>query len=367
MLYHRNLKNCYVILVALFIGSISANAQHIIDTISVRTLPLKGQVKYFKEITSECKETLDGIAAGRIVTEGDFQEKEYNFHSNYAYSFDGKGRMLKSEEYRSISKPYETKEVTYGSHGISQILTHFDFPGEGRRTAKTFFKYDEKGQLSQISLYAIMGTLASRRILSYDSKGNLVKDADYDNEGDVSDLYSYVYKYGASGSLLFKQETYSKYGKVDTITSDEYDESGRVIHHKYIIGGDIILKDDYYTYNPDSTIDKIEDKRRGDNTVFGVTTYHYEDGKLVLEKAVYPRYTKTSVHEDNITKVTYHEDGQLKYNKTYVDGRISEIVMADGTVYSYEYVIDTHGNWTQAVERKNSVPVLMKKRTILYY
>lgn len=360
------MRRCISFIVLLLI-TLNLEGQTIRDTIAINRLHLKGNVKSFKEFTYKCAEQIDGVIATSFEKETDFYEECHDYETNHAYYFDLKGKMIQSDSYDSPTRIAPSTVISYDQDRVTLVASTYHFSDVGTKTAKTVFKYNEKGLLVQSSLYAIMGTLASRTIYNYDSNGNLLKSIEYDNDGDIYEVSVYEYKYDDAGKITYKQRTTdSRYNEERTIDTEWRDSNGRLIHSKNLSAG-ILWDNSYYTYNDAGLLTRIINKRFGENGPYGKTEYSYDGDKLILVVETYPRWSITKKYNGAIIKTERYEDGKLKDKKTYVNERLTEIELPDGSTYTYEYKDDSKGNWIQAIERKNSIPTLMKKRTILYY
>ena len=200
----------------------------------------------------------------------------------------------------------------------------------------TSFEYD-KEKLKQIIFYLKEPNSKTRD--TYIASSDLLMGYQYIYESGIlvarRDLENGTEHKYVDGIMTITEEkddeiTESKYKRNALISRITKDKSGK-IKYSYVIDGDDSKK-------TITIIDNGETKK-GEEV--------YENGKLVKFTDALNGLTSTA-----------------SYDK---DGHLSEIKNSDGTVWTYKYDFDSHGNWVKEVTYKNGKPEKITERSIIYY
>jgi len=266
----------------------------------------------------------------------------------WTYTYDELKRRIESTMYQNENIKKKHKNIYADKNGQAPIesiewnadgaIEHdnvFTYFVVGNDTV-TIFTYD-KEELKGIDFY------------SKDTQGTT--NDTYYSSSSLSSGYQYIYENGAlisrrdlkkgdehkyiDGILTITEKnkeeiTEEKYKRNNLISRITKDKTGKVTY-SYVVEGDESKK----------TITII------DNGETKIGEEIYEDGKLVKFTEAYNGLTSS---------VSYDKDGHL-----------SEIKNSDGTVWSYKYEYDSHGNWVRQITYKNSKPNQITERSIVYY
>ena len=191
------------------------------------------------------------------------------------------------------------------------------------------YKYDEKGNNTEINTYNISGELSSKRVIrhKYDNNGSRVLTVKYNPEGKIEDKYRYntkgdtiVHRFydDDNGNPLGKFE-YSYNQRRDVISYSEYGTDGQ-IHRKHV----------------------------------------YNDNSDIIEEIYYGKYDAIHV------KIEYKYKYDSKGNKVSIMKLSNdEAIVEEKTEYTYDY--DSYGNWIKKIKILDGTPVLIEEREIEYY
>jgi len=360
------IMNKIYLAIALSAVSISLVAQSISDTVSTKVFGIDGRIKTVKEMTYYCADRNGEIVIVSFAEKKDFANKIADYKTNHTYIFDTKGRMISKEEYSSPKTPCIKTIVNYDGSRVTQIVSTYYFSDIGTKTAKEVFNYDTKGFLTQESHYSIWGNLTTRIVYAYDSYGNMTSKKEYDGNGDLGDYVIITYKYSKDGAIEYKQEKQHDNLVGNNVYTYYYDVEGRIIRERHDWDNSTI-RNYYHSYDDSNRLVESLDKYTDETTIIGTVSYTYDSlGQLVSVKHIYSWWTQINYLEDGVWVENSYKSGKLELVKKYKGNRLV-LVIADGDTYTYEYKDDHRGNWVQVVERKNTVPTLLKKRTITYY
>lgn len=283
---------------------------------------------------------------GRIVKETYNSNTTSGFYKTYAY--DEQGREIevvviendnidnKTKTIYSLSTDISpTEKIVWDADGAVEHDYAYTYFVVGNDTA-TIFNFD-KENLENIEFYLKEPNGITKDI--YKSSSNLLTGYQYiyENGNLVTrrDLDKGTEQKYVDGIVTTTEEyddeiTESKYKRNTLISRITKDKSGK-IKYSFVIDGD----DNKETI----TIINNGETKKGENI--------YENGKLV-------KYTEA---QNGLTStVSYNEDGHM-----------SEIKNSDGTVWTYKYDFDSHGNWVKKTTCKNGKPSEITERSILYY
>ncbi|MDO4230005.1 MAG: sugar-binding protein [Capnocytophaga sp.] len=361
--------NKFCLFVVLF--AISATLQAQIDTISSKSLLLKGKIKkiedysYFLEPNLVGKTKVDNKKFEIFPLSEDWnieRDKTKYSKTNISYAFDKAGKNMDVTTYISEKKPFGGMKFKYDVQGkIIESQTVFTASDGDFVVDKKYF-YNEKNQLVKIDEHEASEWLLTMTF-KYDDLGNCIEK---NKVASLSVLEKDIQKYEEKNLILEKKirsdytrEKHYKYNNFDKVThteelfpdlgiflkvENEYDKENNLIKSKYLNedNQETICVHKYYKGKLVQTICTAND----DPTFYLETNFSYgASGETETIK------TKTEV----ISKKVYNKNGLLVLHKTAeFDHR-------------YKYSFDKKGNWREVILYENNTPTKIRFRKIEYY
>ncbi|MDR3236768.1 MAG: hypothetical protein LBT48_08630 [Prevotellaceae bacterium] len=292
-------------------------------------------------------------------------------------------------------------------------------------------EYDEDGFLAEETFFDLRDSVISRRKITYDKPGQIVKEEVYDGlklssvvnytyenetlqqkettdgEGKLKERYVYVYY---ESGLLMDEDKYNADNKLSQKTVRTYDDYNTLKEKQYYWGGGSLYKKESLQYYGESDQDAV---------LASVTTVKYENKKPIFDGHVaYDRYNQfgdyqqrtvfdkadipTEVHEysydqfGNLTeyivrKIVIHEtvkteetedseadesDDTVDVVETIAETEVNDDELSNtgsewdyGTGDFYEYSFDEKNNWTRKITYKltNVTDVAKESARQFYY
>jgi hypothetical protein len=281
-------------------------------------LELQGKVKQMMQTTYSAHSKDGGVAQGKIDMDKEgavpnyvvsFNEKgvvlcEETF-SEYGSSKDryaDDGRHLLSERFDIDGRRKEKKEYKYEGLVFKELITKNE---EGKQTWRYTNKYNEQGKVIEtLSFRNYPEELYRRRVHTYDEKGNMLTNTEYDETGDL--VHQSEMRYNDKGLRVYQSTKW---------TSPEMLKSNKRQELQYNDHGDCIQVDDY----------DLEGNHK--------ETRHYQ-------------------HE-------YNENGKRINKNVEEDEKIAG--------YDEDLVNDNQGNWTKKTTYHNRIPVSIVVRELIYF
>lgn len=221
-------------------------------------------------------------------TEG-YQEIEYDSDGCYRVcSYDGQGRLIKSEGYYADGRLDGYGLYSYDEQG-NQIKEEY-YNADG--TSSYGRSYDGQGNLTKEEYYNADGSLFEYGLYSYDGHGNRIKAERYDADGSL-DYYA-VWIYDEQDMLRQFEDLY-----FDGIRKVYYDEQGEEIKEERFNLEDGSLK--WYTssyYDERGNLIK-EELYNADGSLDGYYLYRYDEQGQVIQNV--DHYNADGVWTDNDT------------------------------------------------------------------
>ena len=266
----------------------------------------------------------------------------------WSYTYDEQQRRVESTMFENENINRKSKEVYADKIGQSPIQS-IEWNADGAVEHDYTYTYFVVGNDTVTCFVCDKDKLERIEFISKDSQG--ITEDTYESSSDLLLGHQYIYENGVlatrrdldkgaehkyiDGIMTITEETDDevtewKYKRNILISRITKDKSGK-IKYSYLLEGD----DNKKTI---TIIDNGETKK-GEEV--------YENGKLV-------KFTEAS---NGLTST-------VSYDK---DGHLSEIKNSDGTVWTYKYDFDSHGNWVKEVTYKNGKPEKITERSILYY
>lgn len=231
----------------------------------------------------------------------------------------------------SVAEQKRSDIAVQGLKGKVEVMSESFLPGEGSKKtlSKNVFKYDENGNMIELSNYKADGKLNSTVKSTYDANGKLIKEETFLGDGKI-DLVSAI-KTDAKGNKI-EQEDVRPMGNIlfNYKYQYKYDEKGQQIERvAYRGNGSLLFK---YVFKYDDNGNRTEwIQTNSDNNIIGKVIYKYNE-------------------KNNLTEQTeYSGDANVKAKFTY----------------SYEF--DKKGNWIRQKKMQDGKVVEVKERDIKYY
>ena len=359
------MKSINVLLASTFLAfSASLNAQ--IDTISSKTLLLKGKIKkvedysFFLDPDPKGTKTFDGKTYSVFPYAEDWnieKDETKSSKTNIAYIFDNTGRNLEVITYNAENQPFG-----------------------GMR-----FYYDKKGRInkSQSSFSLGDGELLVNRQYFYNEKNRLVKIDEID--GNTNEwLITITYKYDDLGNCIERNKVASNSALEKDIQL--YEEKNLVLEKK--------IRPEYtreksYKYNQINKVSETEDKVLNKNVYLKtllskakflnassqetICTYKYNKAGRLSQSIC------TATDDPNFyveTNYMFNKSGETQVIKTrtevastkvYDEHNLLTSYITKELNYKYRYTFDKMGNWTQILMFENDKPICARIRKIEYF
>lgn len=257
-------------------------------------------------IISENSYNPDATLQSATVTEYDD-----NHHPLLLKNYDGEGMLCEQ-----ISNIYENGRLT------EQRQCY----GEGMPEYSTRMVY-ENDRLVRRDCYDEDKFSYTERAFTYNDKGQLVKEVEYDEDG--NEMYVTVNEYDEDGHVInrVRDEVQQKDRRSVTF---EYDAQGRKIKDLIYNYDDALIAKIYYRYDNDNHLIEQEEE---DLDHYRLTTYEY-DGKNVVKVSVYDKDKNLLSY----TTYTYDEEGRMLTQDSYANDEVNPAVcrLMNHTEYTRE-------------------------------
>ena len=367
------MKSVNVLLASAFLA-ISASLHAQIDTLSSKTLLLKGKIKKVEDYSflldpnPKGTKTFDGQTYNVFPYAEDWgveKDASKSSKTNITYVFDNTGRNIEVITYNAENQPFG---------GLK-------------------FFYDRKGKInkSQSSFALSDGELIVNRQYFYNEKNQLVKIDETD--GNTNEwLITITYKYDDLGNCIEK----NKVASVSALEKDiqRYEAKNLILEKK--------IRPDYtreksYKYNNLNKVSETEDKVLDKNIYLRTENEYDKEGRLskatFLNEASQEtictyKYDKTGRMIQSICTATddpnfyietnymFNKSGETQIVKTrtevastkvYDEHNLLTAYTTPEVNYKYRYTFDKMGNWTQILMLENDKPICARIRKIEYF
>lgn len=328
--------NYLLIPIICFLINISCVTDNKTKLSDIEKLDLKGNIKSIKSIQYLANEKFGEIVKEKVT---------WDKYANYNILFNKAGNQIEYSEYS-----YDNLE------------------------AKTIFKYDEKGNITEQNEYSSNGNLQEKLKLKTDDEGNPIMCDIYKSDGKLKNKIIWVrikkkikeyQKSDSIGKLVSK--FINTYDKDNLIESIEYGLEGRLekkYFFKYDSNGNQI---EIQVLNSDENLIKLEtsvfDKNNNlvENNIYDSNgtlknkhSYKYDIQNNLIEHTNNDIDVGTFTYKYNEKEDLYEQvNFNLKKEKTYDLKR------------TYKY--DSFGNWTEMIEFNGIIPKTITEREIVYY
>ena len=173
-----------------------------------------------------------------------------------------------------------------------------------------------------------------------------------------------IYKYNKNNELISEHSYYSN-GSLMSYTLYEYDISGHCICEKYYYNDNSLRWTVTYTYDNDRIIKLMHDEEPNIPD-FGVfkkkihesdyeITYVYDDNGKHIKNIIHD--FKTCTQEEKTYEYVFG-DTNVEVNEYGLVTKIDEL--------TFEYTYDNHHNWITKTTYKNTIPISIIERDIIY-
>lgn len=224
-----------------------------------------------------------GGNSDRVVRSLTFENGKEISRNEYDYWDNGKLREIKTMVGETVT---DTWSYNYSTDGLlSQMVRQYTEDGEKCRDD---YRYDEKGNVTLISLYTDDAYIGGERF-TYTKNGDASLEERLDANGEVITYTSYTFDEGTKNVTLLEKFMYGSRIEYGTY---EYNENGLLSSVKYYSSKDVLTKEIKNEYNADGKIKRVL-TCDAEGTVLGYTEclydkdgfnfrdIFYEDGKPV--------------------------------------------------------------------------------------
>lgn len=135
-----------------------------------------------------------------VEKQGNIEKGKREHWDNELKIFNEKGFIIEYYKY-SANNELEYKTLySYDSNG--KITEQNFFNSEGKHIGKSVFKYDEKGYLQGETQFDSKGIIESQKNFTYDKKGRVIEEIHYINEKCYKKSDKTLFKYNKKGQLI---------------------------------------------------------------------------------------------------------------------------------------------------------------------
>ncbi len=359
------MKNTILIILIFFIP-ITGWAQ--IDTILYKTLGLRGNIKSVTEFTFWAKERNKQVIKSDLCNAASASDKEGWFEidksrkTNFKYEYSPSGDMRKKIIYQNVNYPFQT--ITYSYDRNNKIVKkNLQFIlSDAHIYVYSLYEYNND-LLTSIHTYR-NGEFLNKELFDYSSDDKLIEHKEVNWEGIVECETFYTYR---NGNLIKKENSCSNKDpdKIEIYGYDQlnnqtlfilrYSDGFELIEEKFYDEKGRLIKmesPDYYIIYTYGDKDKLVESNiySSDGNLSSESAYVYEDGRLI---------SKSIQEGNNKTEYKYTPQGWIE-SYTIIENNKKN-------VFLYEYELDSNDNWIRIIEYKNTVPLKMRERTIVYF
>lgn len=223
------------------------------------------------------------------------------------------GELSSESLARVVEIPYKNTSAVFTFNEKGLLVSSENCPWG---SDNDYYKYDEQNRITEIQHALWDGTIddgCERNVYLYDENGNLYRINTYTGSKDkLSRHRTYEFEYNAEG--LVAKETVMAGGNNDvmSVTSNEYDENGRLI--KAVTESYGSVYETNYEYNNNGKITTINDGNSGK------TVYEYDsEGRLIKESS--DSFISNYKYENGLLVKETTEDWYIEY-KYFDNNRI---------------------------------------------
>lgn len=279
------------------------------------------------QLLSEKKFLSNGMVQEETTYEGLSKKQFLHQYMNNSlflstkYSWDDYGNNIIITRRNPDESQYDKIVQTFVANKIVQKRT---FDAQDNLTDKITYEYDTKGNLIRENYFKNRETVVHSIAYEYDANNNKLIETYYTG---TDELVS-VTKYNYLNNLLINVATFPKGADVEYAETKMYDAKGNLTYNKV---------------TDNSVNSEMEEKMNFDTNNNMISSMIYQNGTLI----------------QSVTN-TYNDTNQLIQ---------TTLTKQNGTVETktYEYEVDTQGNWISKVIYLNKEPQFKIQRTITYF
>jgi hypothetical protein len=250
--------------------------------------------------------------AGEVIQVNALNTKGLVLHTE-KYSYDSRGN--KTEYTRKSGENSYQKKYVYndknqlteegGFDGMENFRNLYTYNTQGEMTEIRYMKstvlqekrvFEKSGAVTNVSVFNVGGTLTSKLLLKYDTKGNLIEESVYGVNQNA--LEKKTYNYDDKKNL--KEEAKYKLDQITLKTSYNYNPAGDLVEIAEEAPNAAKFVKKSLSYDVRGNLVEIKWRRKGAEE-FNRITYQYDDDGLCTTADTYYPATKYKV----LTKYTY--------------------------------------------------------------
>ncbi len=354
-----------------------------IETKTLNSLNLIGKVSSVSDLTFLARDSIGNIIKGNILNEYEnrklkIDDIQYN-KTGFKFGFDKNGNQILKGEYNEYGYLWDITDYKYLNNKIvesNQIYKLSDMTIK----VKALFKYDDRKNLVSIIKYRD-GELFEKELFKYNDLNKLIEKKLIDDSGNITEKL--IKKY-LNHTLIYHKVEKSKDNENSIIEeSYRFDTLGNKVYSMYHehsrdeYGKEEDFLSEYKHEYKNNLISKESFLINGKQV--STVTYEYLDGKesnIIIKDPVDNSIISSRVisYYQNSTKI-YEKIIKTKEETTIQtfdkNGNILKLqitkINIDPEEYSYEYSFDKIGNWIKTIEYKNTIPLKIRERKIIYY
>ena len=247
-------------------------------------------------------------------------DKYTNSKKRTERGYDANGKQIKEINYDNdeLTGWIESEYDVFGNK-----IRYEEYDKDRKCTYKTISSYNEQENLNYFTVYDY-GKISKTYEYEYDEKGNMIKSAEYDGDGNIIRIYEREYdEMGRETKFVH----YNGDGTVNSSDEYEYDENGNEIKSVHYDGeGNIrwMAESEY-----DEKGREIYYSRKSDGVVTYTQENEYgEDGSVIREVVTYYNSDTGQKWYEKICEYTYDEkENMTKYDYTnYMEGGTTSLI-----------------------------------------
>jgi len=247
----------------------------------------------------------------------------------------------------SYSIKIKRGEITKGPRGRVNIMEKDNlilFDNEGYIIHKQEFDKNGKATVSRSYVYDYNNNISESTVKWTGWEVNFERDSNvYDIDDNLIKIYCCSEVDGNSCHDFVLCSTYI------------YDDSSNKIEEKYYLSDSLSKTKYVYSYNSE---DRITEMIHYSDSLARRIIYIYSEYGELIEEHQFDYYGRPAT----ILKYTHNGQGHLtEMQLTFRDTTTPQLI------FTYEYLYDSHNNWTQRIIYKNGEPVFIVERELTYY
>ena len=366
------MKSINVLLAGVFLFC-CALGQAQIDTISSKTLLLKGKIKKVEDFSFLLEENPQGTRKFNGKTYNVFPYSEEwgierdvtkTSKTNIAYIFNNDGRNIEVITFNAEDQPFGGMQFYYDKNGkVVKSLSTF-ITGDGELKVNRQYFYNEKNQLVKIDESdAVTNEWLITITYKYDDYGNNIEK---NKVASVSALEKDIQRYESKNLILerkirpeYTREKSYKYNNLNKVSETE----------DKLVDKNVFLKTEN-EYDKEGRLSKA--KFLNESKQETICTYKYNKAGKLIQSICTANDDPNFYVETNYTFTKSGETEVIKGRKQIASTKVFEnnLLTAYSTPefsYKYEYVFDKMGNWVQILMIENGKPIVARVRKIEYF